>query len=84
MPPARLLVEELGSAYRRATTTPGGTNCRSELALYSLTERAHCPFRAEPTQTNRHVVDVGRSEDLDLASSIIGTASAVTFSAALI
>jgi DNA-binding beta-propeller fold protein YncE len=69
MPPARLLIEELGSAYRRATTTPGGTNCRSELALYSLTERP-LPFHAEPTHFDLSTMrvlatyNVGRDPDV--------------------
>ena len=36
--------------FRRTATSSGGTNCPTELALYSLTERARSPFHAEPTQ----------------------------------
>jgi hypothetical protein len=41
--------------FRQAATLPAVRTARSELALYSLTERARSPFHAEPTQAQQAI-----------------------------
>jgi hypothetical protein len=46
----------VAAPFRLAATASGDANCPSELAIYSLTERARSPFHAEPTHTKTVVL----------------------------